>query len=103
MIETQESAYPFHDWNERINAECYEPNSVTRIQDKEGRINQIISNYEKISFNFGPTLMSWIEEFAPHVYAAILEADKRSTERFNGHGNAIFLGTGRPLHRPIII
>ena len=89
MIETQESAYPYHDWNERINAECYEPNSVTRIQDKEGRINQIVSNYEKISFNFGPTLLSWIEEFAPQVYAAILEADKISTNNFSGHGNAI--------------
>jgi len=89
VIETQESAYPYHDWNERINAECYEPNSVTRIQDKEGRINQIVSNYEKISFNFGPTLLSWIQEFAPQVYAAILEADKLSTESFSGHGNAI--------------
>ncbi len=89
MIETQESAYPYHDWNERINAECYEPNSVTRIQDKEGRINQIVSNYEKISFNFGPTLLSWIKEFAPQVYAAILEADKISTGKFSGHGNAI--------------
>ena len=89
MIETQESAYPYHDWNERINAECYEPNSVTRIQDKEGRINQIVSNYEKISFNFGPTLLSWIEAFAPQVYAAILEADKISTNNFGGHGNAI--------------
>jgi len=89
MIETQESAYPYHDWNERINAECYEPNSVTRIQDKEGRINQIVSNYEKISFNFGPTLLSWIQEFAPQVYAAILEADKLSIKKFSGHGNAI--------------
>ncbi len=89
MIETQESAYPYHDWNERINAECYEPNSVTRIQDREGRINQIVNNYEKISFNFGPTLLGWIEEYAPRVYAAILEADKISIEKFGGHGNAI--------------
>ena len=89
MIETQDSAYPYHDWNERINAECYEPNSVTRIQDKEGRINQIVSNYEKISFNFGPTLLNWIQEFAPQVYAAVLEADKISIEKFSGHGNAI--------------
>ncbi len=89
MIETQESAYPWHDWNERINAECYEPNSVTRIHDREGRINQIVSNYEKISFNFGPTLLSWLQEFAPQVYTAILEADKTSIEKYSGHGNAI--------------
>ncbi|UCH81036.1 MAG: DUF3536 domain-containing protein [Nitrospiraceae bacterium] len=89
MIETQESAYPYHDWNERINAECYEPNSVTRIQDREGRINQIVSNYEKISFNFGPTLLSWMQEYASRVFNAIVEADKKSLEKFSGHGNAI--------------
>jgi alpha-amylase/alpha-mannosidase (GH57 family) len=89
VIETQESAYPYHDWNERINAECYEPNSVTRILDDQGRITSIVNNYEKISFNFGPTLLSWMEKHAPKVYAAIIEADRISAERRNGHGNAI--------------
>jgi alpha-amylase/alpha-mannosidase (GH57 family) len=89
MIETQESAYPYHDWNERINAECYEPNAVTRILDQEGRITRIENNYQKISFNFGPTLLNWIEEYSPQVYEALLEADKLSMARFNGHGNAI--------------
>jgi alpha-amylase/alpha-mannosidase (GH57 family) len=89
MIETQESAYPYHDWNERINAECYEPNAVTRILDQQGRIIRIENNYQKISFNFGPTLLSWIEENSPQVYEALLEADKLSMARFGGHGNAI--------------
>jgi len=89
MIENQESAYPYHDWNERINAECYEPNAVTRILDQQGRIIRIENNYQKISFNFGPTLLSWIEEYAPQVYEALLEADKLSMARFGGHGNAI--------------
>jgi len=89
VIETQESAYPYHDWNERINAECYEPNSVTRILDDQGRITSLVNNYEKISFNFGPTLLSWMEAHAPKVYAAIIEADRISSEQRNGHGNAI--------------
>jgi alpha-amylase/alpha-mannosidase (GH57 family) len=88
-IETQDSAYPYHDWNERINTQCYEPNAVTRILDDKGKITRIVNNYEKINFNFGPTLLSWIEEYAPQVYTAIVEADKISTEKRGGHGNAI--------------
>ncbi|GBD96530.1 MAG TPA: DUF3536 domain-containing protein [Nitrospirae bacterium] len=89
IVETQESAYPYHDWNERINAECYEPNAVTRILDESGRIIRIVNNYEKISFNFGPTLLSWMQQYSPSVYDAVIEADRLSVERFSGHGNAI--------------
>ena len=89
IVEAQESAYPYHDWNERINAECYEPNAVTRILDESGRITRIVNNYEKISFNFGPTLLSWMQQYSPSVYDAIIEADRLSVERFSGHGNAI--------------
>ncbi len=88
-IEAQESAYPYHDWNERIDTECYAPNSVTRILDDSKRIIRIVNNYEKISFNIGPTLLSWLQKYSPHVYDAIIEADKLSVERFSGHGNAI--------------
>ena len=88
-IERQEQAYPYHDWNERINAECYEPNTVTRILDENGKIIKIVNNYEQISFNFGPTLLSWMQEYAPQVYASIIEADKISAEKRGGHGNAI--------------
>ncbi len=88
-VEVQESAYPYHDWNERINAECYEPNTVTRILDGSGRIIRIVNNYEKLSFNFGPTLLNWIQVYAPNVYDAIIEADRVSAERCSGHGNAI--------------
>src|SRR6056297_1985549 len=56
-VELQESAHPFHDWNERICAECYAPNTASRILDQEGRIIDIVNNYSKISFNFGPTLL----------------------------------------------
>jgi alpha-amylase/alpha-mannosidase (GH57 family) len=88
-VEAQPSAYPYHDWNERITAECYAANAASRIVDDKGRIQQIVNNYSKISFNFGPTLLSWMEENAPTVYGAILEADRISQERFSGHGSAI--------------
>ena len=88
-VERQESAYPYHDWNERITAECYAPNGASRILDDCGYIRQIVNNYSRISFNFGPTLLSWMEQNAKTTYAAILEADQQSMRYFNGHGSAI--------------
>ncbi|MBI4188281.1 MAG: DUF3536 domain-containing protein [Chloroflexi bacterium] len=88
-LETQDSAYPYHDWNERVTAECYAPNAASRILDGEGYITQIVNNYTKISFNFGPTLLVWLEENAPDVYRAILDADKVSQKSFSGHGSAL--------------
>lgn len=87
-IEIQDSAYPYHDWNERITAECYGPNAVSRILDGNKRIVDIVNNYARMSFNFGPTLLSWMEAHAPEVYAAIQEADRQSIVRF-GHGSAV--------------
>ena len=91
-IELQDSAYPYHDWNERITSECYAPNAASRILDAENRIVKLLNNYSMISFNFGPTLLSWLKDQAPRVYAAILEADKESRERFSGHGSALAQG-----------
>ncbi|MFQ5816646.1 MAG: DUF3536 domain-containing protein [Terriglobia bacterium] len=88
-IELQDSAYPYHDWNERITAECYEPNAASRILDGEGRIEHIVNNYARISFNFGPTLLSWLEANDPNVYQAIFEADRQSRQNFSGHGSAL--------------
>lgn len=88
-IEVQDSAYPFHDWNERITAECYAPNTVSRILDGEGRIVNLPNNYAKISFNFGPTLLSWLASKAPETYEAILAADRMSQKNFSGHGSAL--------------
>ncbi|GIW80504.1 MAG: hypothetical protein KatS3mg105_2311 [Gemmatales bacterium] len=88
-VELQDSAYPYHDWNERITAECYAPNAVSRMLDSEQRIINIVNNYAKISFNFGPTLLSWMEQWAPDVYRSILDADQQSQERFSGHGSAM--------------
>ncbi len=88
-VEFEGSAYPYHDWNERITAECYAPNSVSRIMDPEWRIIGLVNNYSKISFNFGPTLLYWISSHEPQVYESILEADKESTKKFSGHGSAM--------------
>ena len=83
-VETQHSAYPYHDWNDRINAECYAPNAFARFEGQD-----FVSNYEFMSFDFGPTLLSWLESHAPDVYAKILEADRRGAGRFSGHGPAV--------------
>ncbi|MEO8662693.1 MAG: DUF3536 domain-containing protein [Bryobacteraceae bacterium] len=88
-IELQDSAYPYHDWNERINAECYATNGASRVLDSENRILQIVNNYSRISYNFGPTLLSWLQEKAPGTYRSVLEADRESAVRFSGHGSAI--------------
>src|SRR5579884_4068440 len=88
-IELQDSAYPYHDWNERVTAECYAPNSASRILDSENRIADIVNNYSRISFNFGPTLLSWLEFAARDVYESILKADQESAERYSGHGSAL--------------
>ena len=88
-IELQDSAAPYHDWNERIANECYVPNGASRILDGQGRIAKIVNNYARISFNFGPTLLSWMEQHAPRTYERILEADHQSMELFSGHGSAL--------------
>lgn len=91
-IEIQDSAYPYHDWNEKISAECYAPNAASRKMDDEDRILDIVNNYSGISFNFGPTLLSWIEKNSAETYQAILEADRGSMRHRSGHGNALAQG-----------
>jgi alpha-amylase/alpha-mannosidase (GH57 family) len=88
-IELQDSAYPYHDWNERIAAECYAPNTVSRILDSDGRIIGLPNNYAWMSFNFGPTLLTWMADKTPEIYEAILAADRESQEHFSGHGSAL--------------
>ncbi|KMY66651.1 hypothetical protein AAU61_16165 [Desulfocarbo indianensis] len=88
VVEVQDSAAPFHDWNARVTAECYAPNAAARILCPEGTITKIVNNYRHISFNFGPTLLSWLEDKSPEVHEALLEADADSLKRL-GHGNAL--------------
>jgi alpha-amylase/alpha-mannosidase (GH57 family) len=88
-IETEESAAPFHDWNDRITAECYAPNAAARIVDGEGHLLEIFNTYEHISFDFGPTLLAWLERADPTTYLQIIAADHASRATREGHGNAI--------------
>jgi hypothetical protein len=88
-IEPQPSAHPYRDWNERITAECYRPNTAARVVDGQGQIIQIVDNYQRMSFNIGPTLMSWLEKCAPDVHTALVDADRDSVARFSGHGSAM--------------
>ncbi|HLH04666.1 MAG TPA: DUF3536 domain-containing protein [Bryobacteraceae bacterium] len=89
QIELQDSAYPYHDWNERITAECYATNLAARILNEQQQITRIVNNYSKISFNFGPTLLSWAAEHAREMYRGVIEADKRSVKQYSGHGSAL--------------
>ena len=88
-VETQDSASPYHDWNERICAECYASNGAARIQNKENQITLILNNYARMSFNFGPTLLSWLKENAHRAYAIILDGERRSRRSFKGHSSAM--------------
>lgn len=88
-IEIQPSAFPYHDWNERITKECYYPNAFSRVLNDDQKIIDIVNNYSKISFNFGPTLLSWMEQHASETYQAILDSDRESQQNFGGHGSAI--------------
>lgn len=88
-IEAQDSAYPYHDWNSRITSECYAPMTTSRILGEHGKVIDIVNLYSKISFNFGPTLLKWMQTHKPYVYQSILDADKKSRENFDGHGSAI--------------
>jgi len=96
-IEVQDSASPFHDWNERIAAECYAPNTAARILDAEGRVRRTLCTYARTSFNVGPTLLSWMETADVNVYRAILDADVDSQARFSGHGSAIAQAYGHAI------
>jgi len=88
-VEVQDSAAPYHDWNERVTAECYAPNTAARRVDEHNRVLDIVDNFEKISFNVGPTLFAWLARHRPDVYAKILEADRASVAARGGHGNAL--------------
>ena len=88
-VPRQDSAYPAHDWNERIYWECYLPNATARVYDNDGRIIDIVNNYSYINFNFGPTLLLWLKAHHPEFINFLTEADAFSRQKNNGHGNAI--------------
>ena len=92
MVDSEPSARPDHDWNERIHRECYRANAFARVFDNFGRVARIVNNYAQLSFNFGPTLLSWMQAYDPVTYLRVIEADRASAEANRGHGNAIAQG-----------
>jgi alpha-amylase/alpha-mannosidase (GH57 family) len=88
-VEVQDSAAPDHDWNERVTTECYAPNTAARRLSADNRIVDIVNNFEKISFDVGPTLMAWLLRHRPEVHARIVAADRASVAARGGHGNAM--------------
>jgi len=96
-IPEQPSAAPFHDWNQRIEAECYRPVTHSRVLGDGRVLEQHVNCLAWMSFDFGPTLLRWLERHAPDTYAAVLEADRESVRR-TGHGNALAM----PYHHPIL-
>jgi alpha-amylase/alpha-mannosidase (GH57 family) len=88
-VETQDSAAPYHDWNERICAECYATNGAARIQNEENQITRIVNNYSRMNFNFGPTLLSWLRDNAPRTHRMIVDGERRSRRNYKGHSSAI--------------
>ncbi|MGH7537685.1 MAG: DUF3536 domain-containing protein [Gemmatimonadales bacterium] len=97
-VPEEPSAAPFHDWNERIERECYRAVVAARLPGADGRIARIVNTLSSISFDVGPTLLEWLEREAPATYGAILEADRVSRDRHGGHGNAIAM----PYHHAIL-
>src|SRR6266851_4824322 len=97
VVEVEPSAAPFHDWNERIHSECYQPNSSVRIADPLTGGEQTVNNYAGMSFNFGPTLLSWLEQNHAETYSRIIAADRASASKRNGHGNAIAQAYGHAI------
>jgi alpha-amylase/alpha-mannosidase (GH57 family) len=96
-IDRQPSAHPHHDWNEQILQQCYRPNAFARITDGSGRIERMVNTYAQISFNVGPTLMSWLAETHGDLLDRILDADRQSVRERGGHGNAIAQAYGHPI------
>jgi alpha-amylase/alpha-mannosidase (GH57 family) len=88
-VETQDTAAPYHDWNERICAECYAPNGAARIVNNKNQITRIVNNYARMSFNYGPTLLSWLAENAQRTYRMILDGERRSRKSYKGHSSAM--------------
>ncbi len=88
-VETQDTAAPYHDWNERICAECYATNGAARIQNDKNRITRIVNNYARISFNFGPTLLSWLKDKAQRTHRMVVDGEKRSRRSYKGHSSAM--------------
>lgn len=95
-VPREPSAAPYHDWNARIHAESYRANAFARIHAGEGRIEAIVNGYERLSFNFGPTLARWIGRHDPVAEARLRAADAEQRQRL-GAGGAVAQAYAHPI------
>jgi len=84
-VAREPSAAPAHDWNERITSECYRPNAAARVVDGRNRLLALVDNYRLLSFNFGPTLTSWLEGHAPDVLERVVAGGAGALAQAYGH------------------
>ncbi len=89
LVSREQSAAPNHDWNQRVDQECYRPNAYGRVLDEKQLVAEIVNNYQFISFNVGPTLVRWLKKHDPLTLERMVAADRKSAEANGGHGNAI--------------
>jgi alpha-amylase/alpha-mannosidase (GH57 family) len=75
QIPQEYGAEPYHDFNEKIHAECYKPNAD-------------LGNFDRISFNMGPTLLRWMAQHDMRTLNRIVRADRHNVQRY-GAGNAM--------------
>ena len=94
-VDAEPSAAPDHDWNVRVARETYEPLVSVAIEDGGKQIT--VPAYEYLSFDFGPTLLDWMEREAREIYDVVIRADRASVERL-GAGNALAM----PYHHIIL-
>ncbi|MFN2578244.1 MAG: DUF3536 domain-containing protein [Pyrinomonadaceae bacterium] len=97
IVEEEPGAAPYHDWNERIHAECYQANALAPIRDPGTGVERFVNNYGHISFNFGPTLLGWLATNHRDTYNQIINADHESIVNHGGHGNAIAQAYGHAI------
>mgnify|MGYP000678019889 FL=1 len=108
VVPTEPSAAPDHDWNARINRECYarlaaseahlrDRRAATRDPDARAGLARVVNLYAWCSFDVGATLCEWLDAEAPETMRAMQAGDAASVRRW-GHGNAI----AAPYHHVIL-
>jgi hypothetical protein len=88
VVEREDSACPYHDWNDRISEECYGPMVLGVRGGPDGRVVAYDDILSRLSFDFGPTLLSWLERERPTLYRRVIAGDRLSAAA-GGPGGAV--------------
>ncbi len=74
IVKPEFSAFPYHDWNQRVAAECYRPNTAAAVLAPDRRLHVSCDNFAIASFDVVRTLHSWLATNAPDVDALVRRA-----------------------------